>query len=490
MKSDNESFDRLIREKVEQRAFEPDPGSWEKAQQLIDAEQSGRRRRVAFWLFFLFATGGLFAFFFFGPSGKNPSGKEKLSVNTTNETLHSADKNSSGRSNRAATNSSTGTKTPDLSQEVTVAPGFSKENSSTQNQAAAAGTNKDASSKTNSAVTGSNSKKTVQFSGKNSAGNKQPVKQKPAHPFQQEQVKTTVNSNSEATVSEAGNNSVADQHTENNPDTAEHTYASGTNEADSAKPYVSGMNHTDSAKPYNSGMNQADLAQAYIAAGKKPVANENPDEDNEDSNSRNQVPGRTAGWLGEAGFTFLPGTSSFNRSVNPVIGAGYYFPAGTHFGFEAGLQYTFLNHASDSSIVYTSTDYSFGVESHKTEIGLRRLHYLSVPLIFYWHFNEKNAVFAGGTFHYLLATESRERSYTELYNSIRDEQIRSVFGYDAGIKHFDLLASGGYAHYFGPHWSIQASGYYGLMDLKDNTLYGVSKFERNAGLRFTLQYRF
>lgn len=490
MKSDNESFDRLIREKVEQRAFEPGPGSWEKAQQLIDADQSGRRRRAAFWLFFLLAAGGISAFFFFGTPKKNSSGKEKLSANTRNETLHSTDKTLNDQSSRAAANSPAGTKTPDLSQEATAAPGFSNQNSSAENQSADAGTNNGTASKTNPAVTGSDSKKPVQPSGKNATGSQQPFKQKPVHSSQQ-QGATTGNGNNDLqpVVPEAGNSSVSDQHAENDPVSSEHTYASGVKEADSPQPYNSGMNHADSAKSYDSGMSQADLTPNYTAAGKQPAGNEN-DNDKEEGKNKTQVPGRTAGWFGEAGLAFLPGTSGFNRSVNPVIGAGYYFPAGTHFGFATGLQYTFLNHASDSSIVYTSTDYSFGVESHKTEIGLRRLHYLAVPLNFYWHFNDKNAVFAGGTFHYLLATESRERSYTELYNSIRDEQIRSVFGYDAGIKHFDLLVSGGYAHYFGPHWSIQASAYYGLMDLKDNTRYGVSKFERNAGLRFTLQYRF
>ena len=198
-------------------------------------------------------------------------------------------------------------------------------------------------------------------------------------------------------------------------------------------------------------------------------------------------------WFAEAGLGFVPRFSPADytgRSFNPVVGAGYHLHLFKKFALHAGLQYTWINNASDSSKVYTSSNYSFGVENQHIEIGLRRLHYAAVPLMLWWHPNAKNAFFAGATINYMFTTESVQRSYIADGPTVRDENIKSTFGYDQGINRFDVLASAGYGRNFGSHWNANVSAYYGFMDIKQNTWYGVNQFERNSGFRLMLQYQF
>ncbi len=211
--------------------------------------------------------------------------------------------------------------------------------------------------------------------------------------------------------------------------------------------------------------------------------------------ANNQAAQRPSGgsvnyFFAEAGMTFIPGFAPgfhSGRSLNPAIGGGWCFHVGMKYSMEVGLHYTFIGHASDSSITYTTTTYAFGSQNQYTDVSLKRLHYASLPVSFTWHLNGKHAITAGVTANYLFATETRWRTYSQSDNNIHSI---SKFGYGQGINRFDVLLSAGYTRTFGMHWSMRLSAYYGLMDIKNNNWYGVNKFERNKGLQFTIQYAF
>jgi hypothetical protein len=200
--------------------------------------------------------------------------------------------------------------------------------------------------------------------------------------------------------------------------------------------------------------------------------------------------GKVNYFFAEAGMTFIPGFSSgfkSGRSFNPVVGGGYAFRVGMKFTMEAALHYTFVGHASDSSITYTNTTYSFGAQHEYTEASLKRLHYASLPISLTWHVNGKQAITGGVAFNYLFTTETRLHTYSETNSNIK---TYSKFGYIGGVNRFDILAMAGYTQTFGPLWSLRLSAYYGFMDVKNNNWYGINKGEHNKGLQFTVQYAF
>jgi hypothetical protein len=210
---------------------------------------------------------------------------------------------------------------------------------------------------------------------------------------------------------------------------------------------------------------------------------------NTNSASRNQG-GSVNYFFIEAGATFIPGFSPgfrSGRSINPVLGAGYCFRIGMKTSLQAALHYTFIGNVSDSTLIYTNTTFGFSSQTEYTEVNLKRLHYASVPLTFIYHLNSKNAFNAGMNINYLFTTEIHLHTYSDANSDISSV---SKFGYLQGINRFDFQFAGGYARTFGPHWSAEISLYAGLMDIKKNSFYGVNKFERNKGLQFTIQYAF
>ena len=487
MKPEQDAFDKIVREKLDSRSFEPGPGSWEKAEKLIDDQRSKRRGPLA-WLLLFLVAGAVFAAYYFAGTSSGDAGKKTTAQAENSSTSHSTE-NPGNPTNRATEQSSSATITPDQAEENTSVPGSSSTTSAGNSSASSSNSSQPATQGQNSSMSGAaqpegGSSSSSASGGKNGkAGkNKQP-----------KQTSSAGSGKPGSHPKEKGNNAghpAASVQGEASAETysAEHSYSSGMNHADSAHPNIDTTKNSVAAHlPVPASPVKTIFTENQLDTSMKRLHPEHRSPGDDESKTKTNAIPR---WFAEAGFTFLPGYSGMDRSLNPVAGGGIMIPLGEHFGISAGLDYTFLNHASDSSIIYDSTLYSFGVENHRTEIGLRRLHYIGMPVNFYWRMNDHHAFFAGGSFQYLLATESRVRSYTESYSTIRDEKISSVFGYDAGIRNFDLLLDAGYMHTFGPHWSLQASYYYGLMDIKDDARYGVRKFERNSGLRFTLLYSF
>lgn len=507
MSNEEQSFEELVREKLNQRTFSPGANSWAKAEQLLDAQQPRKRRFVFWWSAAVLLLAGITAGSYFFFSGKN---EQRLSQETTtNSSANASQQNRNdqhsdamnGATNNEANPSSSVTKEKDPlqgnantsdqtvaqqgeqpSSEQKISAGnaspASAENASEKSVNASSAKTSSSQQHSKYSSASSSSKAGVVVSNNAASGNSSAAQNHPAKPTSSGEEKSHVKSSSSQDgqpyssthTSETNNRTLATQYT-----------------ADTA------MQRLSPAQP------NIDTAQQHAAAAQinpdtamQHVAQQHPDT----SNPLQEAPPPASHsanvnyWFAEAGFTFLPGITGMLRSVNPVIGGGYCIRLGQTFGLQAGLNYTFVNHISDSSVVYASNTYSFGLETQRTEIGLRRLHYLAAPVTVWWHPDNKQAIFGGVAFHYLLATESRERTYTETFTSIKNEKVRSVFGYAQGISGGDVLLMGGYARTFGAHWTIGASFYYGVADLKKDDWYHVTKAEHNSGLRLTLQYGF
>ncbi|HTF04292.1 MAG TPA: outer membrane beta-barrel protein [Bacteroidia bacterium] len=222
----------------------------------------------------------------------------------------------------------------------------------------------------------------------------------------------------------------------------------------------------------------------------------NPAQDHQDSVPAPSVtaPSLTVNyWLIQAGATYVARFSNGDKSgqsINPVIGGGYNFWLARRWSLQAGLRYTFINNASDSSSSTVTTTYGFGVTNHYTETRMQRLHYFSLPIQAYWRINGLHSLTAGGAFNYLAYSENREQSYSENNGTLSQSTYRTVFGQTPGLNRFDGMFFAGYSLTIGQHFSAEATVYCGLADLKNNSTFGINRFERNKGVMVLLQYGF
>lgn len=198
-------------------------------------------------------------------------------------------------------------------------------------------------------------------------------------------------------------------------------------------------------------------------------------------------------WFARGGVGYMPGfesSGSSGRSLNPCLAGGYSLGFGGRYRIEAGLQYTTIGHAADSSRIYSSINYSFGSDLSRTEIGLNRLHYAALPIHLRIGLNTNNAFLIGAEPHYLFAAESKVRTYTQHGNTIQDDKTKTVFGYQQGLRTFDMLLSAGYVRTINDHWEAMLLFNYGLLDVKNNEYFTFDKFERHKNLQVMLHYTF
>jgi|GEM_PF-7093844 len=530
---EQEQFDELIRSKLESRRFTPGENSWEDAQRLIDAQQGRRsRRRLLFAAALALLITGSAAVWL--ASGKNGPGEtaqqhsgagQNANAGAGNENASPGDANVSGNENNSA-NENANASSGNESAAGKTGAGSANANPNAGGDVKTAGVNGSNKAGTNAGTNnaGSNAQQNDpgaaagkqpgnnrSTSGKNTQANAAQNKNAGTAPRGSNGKNKQSSSGTSGTAGQRGNDWATGGSSGGDPKRAEDRagIAAGTHDVWEENAGASGtMKNTPNDKGAGSSGASSDSVSQPVAAA---AASGDPSQDpkaalaaTSDSTSASTAPLSTTPsaqnplpskgyWFARGGVAYMPGFTSDNgsgRSLNPVIGGGYSYGFGSRCRVEASLQYTSIGNASDSSRIYTAYTYSFGSDLARTEIGLKRLHYVALPLHFRVSVNAKNAFLAGITPHYLVSTESKERTYTQRGTTILDDKTKTVFGYAQGIRSFDALLSAGYARSLGERWDLVLLFNYGLGDVKFDDRFALLKKERHKNLQLQLHYSF
>lgn len=118
----------------------------------------------------------------------------------------------------------------------------------------------------------------------------------------------------------------------------------------------------------------------------------------------------------EIGTNYLFGWKTDNKreaaGFNPLVGLQYSHELNKNIALSLGVQYSSINHLSNTSHTSTTTRLKFGEEVDATVISALNMHYLYLPLKINYRFNRNNSVALGYTIAYLLDAESRVETYT------------------------------------------------------------------------------
>ena len=179
------------------------------------------------------------------------------------------------------------------------------------------------------------------------------------------------------------------------------------------------------------------------------------------------------------------------RGVTPIIGIGVTHYFNQKLSFCSGIQYGSVAYLKASSKKFSSTTYSFGSTTTETIIKPGVLNYLVIPLAIQYHFNERDAVFAGGNFSFLLNKKNKiELNYSHVVSVGLTESNDKTTGnyYANSFNPLDAAACIGYRKKIISHFTITAIANIGLLDIKKNSFFSQNKFERNSGLKLVLSY--
>jgi hypothetical protein len=507
---DEKDFDNAVKAKLESRVYTPDENSWAAAEKLIlEQEAAGRSGFGKYFLGLLAACGVLAVtgwFLLYSPEGNGNS--KTAAASQQNDTQHS-DGNNDAATNPyiksaapAADNNSTRPNGQSSApQNMSNIPGKANppatntnENPAVNNASATPGKTRATDTGNKNAGVADSSPKTKRGGKKTSPG-KTPVNAVATNTNTAGQQSTgttaggTIGANAsgqtptativEEDVRTAGmlTNKKNQQPADGNGNSTGDAQAVATVIKDSAA-------ETVAAKPFIVVTTQETNDQESLTGSVKTGAS---------SSSTSKEDPTTPYWFLRGGVAYMPGfesTTTVGRSINPVLGGGYSYSLTKRLRIEAGLQYTSIGKASDSSRIYTSQNFGFGLEQERTEIGLQRLHYVAMPIQLRIAFGRKNALLAGVTPHYLFTAESRVRTYTLSHSTITNDKTTRVFGYNQGLRSTDLLLGAGYARTISDRLDVAAVFNFGLTDIKDNAYFRFEKTERHKNLQLLLRYKF
>lgn len=183
------------------------------------------------------------------------------------------------------------------------------------------------------------------------------------------------------------------------------------------------------------------------------------------------------------------------RGITPIGGVGITHYFNQKLSFYSGLQYNGIAYLKASSKTITTTSYGFGSTTMESVIKPGILSYLAIPLTFQYHFNDANAVFAGGNFAFLLNKKNKiELNYTSITpvpstNSVSNLEQKTTTNYYAkAFNPFDAGVCVGYRRKLSSHFTMNAIATYGLVDIKKNDFFSQNKLERNSSLKLVLSY--
>ena len=194
-----------------------------------------------------------------------------------------------------------------------------------------------------------------------------------------------------------------------------------------------------------------------------------------------------AGINGQLGWKYL--TSTESRGVTPLLGVSFMHCYNQKWSFAVGLQYSRIAYLKTSKI--GATTYSFGSNSYSTILTPRTLHYIGAPLYLHYHLDEKNVIFIGAGISFLLNNKIQVESNTNYikYASLAPVSLKATSTVSKGYYNtMDASLAIGYRRKLSAHFSIASIAYFGMMDIKKDSFFGLTQFERNSGLKLLLSY--
>jgi len=189
-------------------------------------------------------------------------------------------------------------------------------------------------------------------------------------------------------------------------------------------------------------------------------------------------------------FGWTNNTTKEAIGFNAVFGISVSHQFAKKWSISIGMQYNSLAHLSYSNFTSNNLQYDLGYNQTKTIITPTMLYYLAVPIKLQYLFNEKNSVSFGVNTLYLLNTNSKIETYTESTFGAPVYSVSTKKGYMDGFSTWDLQPALAYRRRIVKCLSVNAEVYYGLMDLKNNAVFGLIKSEHNSGFKLTLSYNF
>lgn len=183
-------------------------------------------------------------------------------------------------------------------------------------------------------------------------------------------------------------------------------------------------------------------------------------------------------------------TTKEAAGFNAVLGASVMHYFNTKWSILVGLQYNSLSHLSYSSYSGSNTQLGFGYTTSYTTITPKMFYYIAMPLKWQYHINENNGISLGVNILYLLNTSSTVDTYAQTDFTTSKHATVTKRGYMDGFSTLDIQPALAYRRRIYKNFSVSAEAYYGLMDIKSNSFFGINKSERNNGLKLTLSYNF
>lgn len=510
---DEKDFDNAVKAKLESRVYTPDDNSWAAAEKLLLEQEAAGRSGFGKYFIGLLAACGVLAvtgwFLLYTPEGSSKktaavAGQADTQINTehnsassdANTTADAASPAASGTSTRPNGQSNAPQNMNNAPDKNNPAATTSNENPAVNNASAAPGKTAATNSGNTNSGTTANTPQTKR-GGKKTTPGKTPVNAVATNTNTagQQSTVTTANGTTGATANASGQTPTAtideqDVRTAGMLTNKKNQQPAGGNDngngdALAATPVIKdSAAETISAKPFIAVTTQESNEQESLTGSVQTGKN---------NTSTSTVVPSNGYWFINGGIAFMPGfesTTTVGRSINPVLGGGYSYGFGKRFRIEGALHYTTIGKASDSSRIYTSQNFGFGLEQERTEIGLQRLHYVAMPIQLRIALGEKNALLAGVTPHYLFTAESRVRTYTLSHSTITNDKTTRAFGYNQGLRTTDLLLGAGYARTISDKLDVAAVFNFGLTDIKDNAYFRFEKTERHKNLQLLLRYKF
>jgi hypothetical protein len=177
------------------------------------------------------------------------------------------------------------------------------------------------------------------------------------------------------------------------------------------------------------------------------------------------------------------------NGFNGILGISATHLFNQHWGALLGIQYNSLAHLSYSSYASSNTQLGFGYTTTYTTITPKILYYVAIPIKLQYLFN-KNSISVGANILHLLNTSSTVSTYTQSDFTTSSHATTTKMGYMDGISAWDIQPAVAYRRKIYKGFSVCAEAYYGLIDIKSNSFFGINKFERNSGFKLVLSYSF
>lgn len=196
----------------------------------------------------------------------------------------------------------------------------------------------------------------------------------------------------------------------------------------------------------------------------------------------------------EAGLGYFTGWKNNDgrdaNSLTPVLGLTFSEALTDKLAVNIGLQYNRHANLRYSNHVSKTTTYKLAEESDVTLITPQTLHYLVIPVKLAYNLNEKSSVGAGINFAYLLDVTSKIETYHQGISGTSNYYSGKTMGYTDGFKTIDSQLLFFYRRNIYKNIWANTEVFYGLSDIKNNSLFPTNRFERNAGIKLTLMYNF